>query len=67
MRNIRNPTLLSLPFGSSSISGGSAFQNIHNISQFKPEHIRQYQAAMFTQWKLAPNTVSQRLAALRFF
>jgi len=31
------------------------------------EHIRQYQAAMFTQWKLAPNTVTQRLAALRFF
>jgi integrase/recombinase XerD len=22
---------------------------------------------MFTQWKLAPNTVTQRLAALRFF
>jgi site-specific recombinase XerD len=35
--------------------------------QLGPEHIRQYQAAMFTQWKLAPNTVSQRLAALRFF
>ena len=31
------------------------------------EHIRQYQAAMFTRWKLAPNTVTQRLAALRFF
>ena len=31
------------------------------------EHIRQYQAAMFTQWKLAPNTATQRLAALRFF
>lgn len=30
------------------------------------EHIRQYQAAMFTKWKLAPNTVTQRLAALRF-
>ncbi len=32
-----------------------------------PEHIRQYQAAMFRTWKLAPNTVTQRLAALRFF
>jgi len=32
-----------------------------------PEHIRQYQAAMFRAWKLAPNTVTQRLAALRFF
>jgi integrase/recombinase XerD len=30
------------------------------------EHIREYQAAMFRTWKLAPNTVSQRLAALRF-
>src|SRR5213080_3597058 len=35
--------------------------------QLGPEHIRQYQAAMFTRWKLAPNTVTQRLAALRFF
>ena len=32
-----------------------------------PEHIRQYQALMFRKWKLAPNTVAQRLAALRFF
>src|SRR5260370_35516533 len=32
-----------------------------------PEHIRQYQAALFTRWKLAPSTVTQRLAALRFF
>ncbi len=31
------------------------------------EHIRQYQAEMFRTWKLAPNTVTQRLAALRFF
>lgn len=30
------------------------------------EHIRQCQAAMFRTWKLAPNTVAQRLAALRF-
>ncbi|WP_260740697.1 tyrosine-type recombinase/integrase [Tunturiibacter lichenicola] len=30
------------------------------------DHIRQYQAAMFRTWKLAPNTVTQRLAALRF-
>ena len=35
--------------------------------QLGPEHIRQYQAAMFREWKLAPNTVTQRLAALRFF
>src|ERR1700730_15187472 len=31
-----------------------------------PEHIRQYQAAMFRTWKLAPSTITQRLAALRF-
>jgi integrase/recombinase XerD len=31
------------------------------------EHISRYQAAMFTRWKLAPNIVTQRLAALRFF
>src|SRR5213596_916570 len=36
-------------------------------NQLGPEHIRQYQAALFTRWKLAPNTVTQRLAALRFF
>ena len=30
------------------------------------EHIRQYQVAMFRTWKPAPNTVTQRLAALRF-
>jgi site-specific recombinase XerD len=35
--------------------------------QLGAEHIRQYQAAMFRTWKLAPNTVTQRLAALRFF
>ena len=35
--------------------------------QLGPEHIRQYQAALFTEFKLAPNTVNQRLAALRFF
>src|SRR5271170_1129049 len=35
--------------------------------QLGPEHIRQYQAALFTRWKLSPNTVIQRLAALRFF
>ena len=32
--------------------------------QLGTEHIRQYQAALFTRWKLAPNTVTQRLAAL---
>jgi integrase/recombinase XerD len=35
--------------------------------QLGPEHIRQYQALLFRKWKLAPNTLSQRLAALRFF
>jgi integrase/recombinase XerD len=31
------------------------------------EHIRQYQAALIRQKKLAPSTVGQHLAALRFF
>jgi integrase/recombinase XerD len=31
-----------------------------------PKHIRQYRATMFRDWKLAPSTVTQRLAALRF-
>src|SRR5260370_27425641 len=35
--------------------------------QLGPEHIREYQDALFKKWKLAPNTVDQRLAALRFF
>jgi hypothetical protein len=35
--------------------------------QLGPDHIRQYQGALFTRWKLAPNTVTQRFAALRFF
>jgi site-specific recombinase XerD len=30
------------------------------------DHVRQYQATMFRTWKLSPNTVAQRLAALRF-
>jgi site-specific recombinase XerD len=36
-------------------------------NQLGPEHIRQYQAHLFGQRKLAPSTVTQRLAALRFF
>jgi len=35
--------------------------------QLRPEHIRQYQAMLFSKLKLNPNTVVQRLAALRFF
>jgi integrase/recombinase XerD len=35
--------------------------------QLGPEHIRQFQAHLFTMRKMAPNTVNQRLAALRFF
>src|SRR5207245_9929158 len=36
-------------------------------NQLGPDHIRQYQAHLFGQQKLAPSTVTQRLAALRFF
>jgi integrase len=32
-----------------------------------PQHIREYQAHLFSQRKLDANTVNQRLAALRFF
>lgn len=35
--------------------------------QLGPEHIREYQAQLFSTRKLAANTVIQRLAALRFF
>ncbi len=35
--------------------------------QLEPEHIRQYQAHLFRDRKLAANTVAQRVAALRFF
>jgi len=31
-----------------------------------PQHIREYQAALFKKYKFAPNTVNQRVAALRF-
>ena len=34
--------------------------------QLGPEHIREYQAALFKKYKFAPNTVNQRVAALRF-
>lgn len=45
------------------------FSRYFNCSpdQLGPDHIRQYQVALFKKWKLAPRTVSQRLAALRFF
>ena len=35
--------------------------------QLGPEHIRQYQAMLFSKLKYSPNTVTQRLGALRFF
>src|SRR5208337_3897861 len=35
--------------------------------QLAPEHIREYQAYLFRERKLAASTVTQRLAALRFF
>jgi site-specific recombinase XerD len=35
--------------------------------QLGPEHIREFQAYLFRTRKLAPNTVNQHLAALRFF
>ena len=35
--------------------------------QLGPEHVRRYQAMLFTEMKFSPNTVIVRLAALRFF
>jgi integrase/recombinase XerD len=35
--------------------------------QLGPEHIREYQAQLFSKRRLVPNTVTQRLAALHFF
>lgn len=35
--------------------------------QLEPKHIRQYQAYLFRDRKLSPNTVNQRTGALRFF
>src|SRR6516225_179067 len=35
--------------------------------QLTPEHIREYQAYLFRERRLAASTVTQRLAALRFF
>jgi len=35
--------------------------------QLGPEHIRKYQAMLFTKLKFSPNTVIQRLGAPRFF
>ena len=35
--------------------------------QLGPDQVRQYQAYLFRERKLAPNTVNQRTAALRFF
>ena len=32
-----------------------------------PRHIREYQAELFQKRKFSPNTVAQRLSALRFF
>ena len=32
-----------------------------------PEHVREYQAYLFRERKLAANTVNQRVGALRFF
>jgi integrase/recombinase XerD len=45
----------------------SAATSIAGPISLVPEHIRQYQAALFTKLKFSPNTVTLRLAALRFF
>lgn len=44
------------------------FSRYFNCSphQLGPSHVRQYQAMLFSHRKLASNTVTQHLAALRF-
>lgn len=44
-----------------------AFYFHKSPDQLGPDHIRRFQAYLFTEKKMASNTVSQRLAALRFF
>jgi integrase/recombinase XerD len=48
-----------------TIKPSTIFANVSD--QSGQEHIREYQAALFKKWRLAPNTMSQRLAALRLF
>jgi hypothetical protein len=38
-----------------------------SLDQLPPDHIRQYQAHLFRESRLSPNSVTQRLGALRFF
>src|ERR1700675_2977882 len=47
---------------------GDFARYFHNRpDQLGPDHIRQYQAYLFRERKLSPNSVTQRLGALRFF
>ncbi len=60
--------MLQEPFAATSArSNTTPSISVVSPDRLGPEHIRRYQALMFSKWKLAPNTVSQRLAALRFF
>ena len=73
LRQIMIEELLRRNFADSTIR--SYVQGVEHFSryfhrrpdQLGPEHIRQYQAALFTTFKFSPNTVILRLAALRFF
>jgi hypothetical protein len=66
---------ISIAAGAFATAGLIYIQTVEHFSrhfhrspyQLGPEQIRQYQAGLFTRWKLAPNTVTQRLAAFRFF
>jgi integrase/recombinase XerD len=63
-RNYAQTTIDCYIHAPSNISPGTFHRS---PGQLGPQHIREYQAALFKKWKLAPNTVNQRLAALRFF
>jgi site-specific recombinase XerD len=62
-RNFAESTIRSYVHGVEHFS-----QHFHRRpDQLGPQHIRQYQAMLFTKLKFSPNTVIQRLGALRFF
>jgi integrase/recombinase XerD len=62
-RNFAQNTIRSYVYGVEHFS-----QYFHRRpDQLGPEHIRQYQAMLFSKLKYSPNTVTLRLASLRFF
>jgi site-specific recombinase XerD len=61
-RNFAESTIRSYVHGVEHFS-----QYFHRRPDRRPQHIRQYQAMLFSKLNYSPNTVIQRLGALRFF